>query len=141
LLFASLSSDAVDPARAWQGLGSAVTGLIAKRFEGLSSQILAAATGSPLPVSCFDAEAAPAPDRSDVINLIDGYTGEPTATVLRRITSVLRAAWALAPGVTATQMSLAFGDGRGIENPFRSHIDAGLDWLRSVQSSFDTSGE
>ena len=67
LLFASLSSDAVDPARAWQGLSSAVTGLIAKRLEGLSSQMLATAKGLPIPVSCFDAEAAAAPDRSDLL--------------------------------------------------------------------------
>jgi hypothetical protein len=141
LLFASLSPHAVDPARAWRGLSSAVTGLIAKRSERVSSQLLAAATGSSVPVSCFDAEAAATPDRSDIRNFMDEYAGKQDPVVLRRITSVLRAAWALAPAAISTQIALAFGDGDGSENRFRPKIIAGLDWLRSVQSSFATSGE
>jgi hypothetical protein len=141
LLFASLSPDAVDPTRAWRGLSSAAVGLMAKRFAGPSPQLLATATGSPLPLSCFDPEAANAPDRSELLNFIDGYSGDPDPTVLTRITLVLRAAWAIAPPVTSAQIALAFGDSAGIQNPFRPPIIAGLDWLRSVQRSFEKSGE
>ncbi|SEE27381.1 hypothetical protein SAMN05444161_5297 [Rhizobiales bacterium GAS191] len=136
LLFASLSRDVLDPARVWQGLESAVTGLVAKRSGTLSPQILAAATGSLVPVSCFDAEAAATPDRRDIFEFVEGFSGEPVPATLRRITSVLRAAWALAPAAAPSQIASAFGDGDQADDRFRLHLVAGTEWLRSVQNSF-----
>ena len=42
LVFATLSQDAVDPARAWRGLSSTATGLMAKRLDGVSSEMFPA---------------------------------------------------------------------------------------------------
>jgi hypothetical protein len=141
LLFASLSRNALDPARAWRELDSAVTCLVAKRSGGLSPHILAAATGSPAPTSCFDVEAAATPNRTDILEFVDGYVGEPVPSTLRRIAAALHAAWALAPAVAPSMIASAFGDVDQADERFRPHLAAGAEWLRSVQSSFQESGE
>ena len=84
-----LSPDAVDPARAWRGLCSAVMGFIAKRSEGVTPELLAAAKGSALPMNCFDAEAAHPPTPA-ILHFIEEYAGRAGPSECWRIALVLQ---------------------------------------------------
>jgi hypothetical protein len=141
LLFASLSRDVLDPGRAWPGLERAVIGLVAARSAVVSPHILATASGSAVVVSNFDAKVASTPSRSDVLEFIDDHGAEGAPAMLERTTSILRAAWALAPAIVPSQIASAFVGGNDVDDRFRSHLVAGAAWLRSVQSSFEASRE